>query len=443
MNILDIIISLFITIIVYLFYPLIRRFTSGKVGPKQARKISLINSIVCSIIFSIIRAFSTGGAAIISSFAPAILYYFIAKLILTDKSINEDLKIENDDIIKENYKAEEDINKKFEPENYNDKVDEKNQTKKNAPLIENEIVCNYECVETEEDENNSTAEVNNINLKDNDKTYKDFTSENNDSMKICPACGKENDCENSFCIFCGNKIATEKQENQNDLSLIKTTSSVNDLKNKIKNFQKLIIIFSSLIISILIIDPIICSIVYPTIKPRVPSLYEAKEVRLSDLSIYDDTYYELIDNVNYIYQESNGIIKLYKFENFSRYSYKDTEHTGCATITEIKNYFKTNLKYGKPSFSFWSLTGGYIIFGLFICLCFLAFIILFIFSNKRMINDLIRILLVKSESLKKWKEQFDRCELSYNEYSKMRKDLISRNILENSDFENKVFRFLY
>lgn len=77
-----------LTIFVYLIFPTTFVLIKGKVNSKFGRKLALGNSIICAIIFCIVRAILSGGETIVTSFAPAVLYYFIAKLILIDKSMD-------------------------------------------------------------------------------------------------------------------------------------------------------------------------------------------------------------------------------------------------------------------------------------------------------------------------------------------------------------------
>lgn len=96
MDILELGISLLLTIVVYLLFPLIYSYVNGKVSPKKGRIISLINSIVCATLFCIIRGLISGWDTAVTSLAPAVFYYFIAKLILIDKYIETDKdKLEN------------------------------------------------------------------------------------------------------------------------------------------------------------------------------------------------------------------------------------------------------------------------------------------------------------------------------------------------------------
>ena len=81
----EIVISLVLTIFVYLAYPIFYRVANGRVDSKSARKIALINSVCCAIIFLVINIAMNIDAEYIS-FAPAFFYYFIAKAIITDKN---------------------------------------------------------------------------------------------------------------------------------------------------------------------------------------------------------------------------------------------------------------------------------------------------------------------------------------------------------------------
>ena len=78
-------IDLVLTLIVYLSFPIAYRYRYGKVERKQASKISLWNSIIGAFVFILIRAV-IGALNPVSSFAPAVLYFYINRSILTDKS---------------------------------------------------------------------------------------------------------------------------------------------------------------------------------------------------------------------------------------------------------------------------------------------------------------------------------------------------------------------
>lgn len=83
---LQIFLSLLLTIVVYLIYPLCFINIKGKVDEQRGKKIALWNSIVCAGLCVFIGALigaepETSGAM----FAPAILYYYINKAILIAK----------------------------------------------------------------------------------------------------------------------------------------------------------------------------------------------------------------------------------------------------------------------------------------------------------------------------------------------------------------------
>lgn len=84
-----IIIDLILTLFGYLIFPICYRNVNGTVPLKKAKKLALINSIVVSVIFELIQislAIVLNDLTYIPSFAPALLYYWIAKAILKEKS---------------------------------------------------------------------------------------------------------------------------------------------------------------------------------------------------------------------------------------------------------------------------------------------------------------------------------------------------------------------
>ena len=102
MDIGELLISLVLTIFVYLFFPSIYLHAVGKVSKRRGRKIALLNSIICATLFMIVRGLISGWNTAATSFAPAVLYYFIVKAGLVDKDIEDEVEIEdtNDEIPK-------------------------------------------------------------------------------------------------------------------------------------------------------------------------------------------------------------------------------------------------------------------------------------------------------------------------------------------------------
>lgn len=94
-------ISLIVTLISYLFIPITYRYTKGKVSKKIGNRIALINSILFCSLFCLFRAAFSDGEIIVSSFAPAITYYFISKWILIDKNIPDEIETEDDEDLEE------------------------------------------------------------------------------------------------------------------------------------------------------------------------------------------------------------------------------------------------------------------------------------------------------------------------------------------------------
>ena len=84
-----IIFDLILTLFGYLIFPIYYRTKNGTVPLKKAKKLALINSIVVSVIFELIQislAIMLNDPTYVPSFAPALLYYWIAKAILKEKS---------------------------------------------------------------------------------------------------------------------------------------------------------------------------------------------------------------------------------------------------------------------------------------------------------------------------------------------------------------------
>ncbi len=85
-----IVIDLFITVFIYLIFPIGYQISYGRVSKKRGKKLALINSVVGCFIFIVIRLLVNGGEIGVINFAPAVFYYFIARLILIDKSIPDE-----------------------------------------------------------------------------------------------------------------------------------------------------------------------------------------------------------------------------------------------------------------------------------------------------------------------------------------------------------------
>lgn len=82
---LNLLVSIVLTAIVYMTFPLIRiAINHGRFEKKQAKRIALWNSIVVGVFFCITTiAFSDGSTT--WNAAPALLYYWINCAVLTDK----------------------------------------------------------------------------------------------------------------------------------------------------------------------------------------------------------------------------------------------------------------------------------------------------------------------------------------------------------------------
>ena len=80
-----IIVSLILTVFVYLSFPVIYITFVDKVPEKIAKKYALINCIGGAAFFILLRVLTGSDAIGAGGFAPAVLYYFISKSILCQK----------------------------------------------------------------------------------------------------------------------------------------------------------------------------------------------------------------------------------------------------------------------------------------------------------------------------------------------------------------------
>ena len=94
-------VTLLLSIFAYLIFPICYRYSNGKVNEKKGKKLALWNSIICEVIFTTI-GFAVGVEPSTkgSMFAQGFFYYFIAKRIMIDYSLtnesNENLKDETE-----------------------------------------------------------------------------------------------------------------------------------------------------------------------------------------------------------------------------------------------------------------------------------------------------------------------------------------------------------
>ena len=81
----NLLVSLLLTAVVYMAFPLIRlAINHGKFEKKRAKKIALWNSIVVGAFFCIVTIGTSDGGTTWNA-APAVMYYFINRALLTDK----------------------------------------------------------------------------------------------------------------------------------------------------------------------------------------------------------------------------------------------------------------------------------------------------------------------------------------------------------------------
>lgn len=204
MDFTSIIFSLLLTALAYLVFPLLKLFINGGKFPKEkAHKIALWNSIVLGLIFLVITSASSNGNVTWNA-APAVLYYWINRAILTKKDTDEAVRI-NDKAFSNNYPQGDPRAKQHISLNREQTVDTyeiKFCRKCGERLIDDGAFC-HKCGTKKEKQANAIDEI-----------------------QFCPKCGQKTVENGIFCHKCGAEILTASKKK------ISTTDSFVD-----KNFS--------------------------------------------------------------------------------------------------------------------------------------------------------------------------------------------------------------
>ena len=167
---------------------------------------------------------------------------------------------------------------------------------------------------------------------------------------------------------------------------------------------------------------------------------DAKTTRLTSLDANQKVYCEVKDGKNYLYYRANGEMMLYKFSNTTMYTTSNAVRSGCATSLQLKNYFGSNIYSGKPSLSY-TLPAAIPVGVSIIAVILFVLIILGIRLHKRAEEAIFRLTL-KDPLFEKNQKAFDAKTISLAEYRRVRKTLLSREILHNNKLLD-LFKFLY
>ena len=249
------IVALLLTVFVYLIYPLCYRYTNGKVSKKKGNKIALWNSVICCSIFCLLAGLITGGETIVTSFAPAITYYFITKWILIDKTIpdEEENAIDCEDVvICGNCGMQIFDNEKHCP-NCGEEIILEAETEDNEDnLFVNDKTFDNTNENSSETEVNKTKEYKQINLTSNNITIQSKIENKN----TCPNCNSSLKKNSKFCTHCGLKIEeyTIKQERVYKHNLEKYKTKLNYMANGLISLIVLLVICIMLTLTFLTMD---------------------------------------------------------------------------------------------------------------------------------------------------------------------------------------------
>ncbi len=166
----------------------------------------------------------------------------------------------------------------------------------------------------------------------------------------------------------------------------------------------------------------------------------AKSVKLTSLDANQKVYCEVKDGKNYLYYKADGKMVLYKFSNTTMYNTSNAVRSGCATSLQLKNYFGSNIYSGKPSISY-TLPAAIPIGISIIAVILFVLVILSIKLHKKAEEAIFRLTL-KDPLFDKNQKAFDAKTISIAEFRRVRKTLLSREILHNNKLLD-LFKFLY
>ena len=328
MDILTLGIALLLTVVSYLIFPIIYVKKNGKVSENVGKKLALWNSIICAVIFLVLGiCIGLTPAANGTMFAPAVLYYFIAKSILIDKNIPNTKNAKNQLTQKEN-------------NNYIICPDCGMQ------IFDDEEKCSF-CGYTPEREIKEVKEI------------------------------EEEPLEEIEAI----ETTSSSTPNTNQTNIVKSA-----LKESIIKIQKATIAIFCLFVTFCIFYPIIgCSIR----DDNIPNQTEYATNRLTYLDSTQTVYCNSSGNYNYVYIKQDNKVILYRFLNYSMYNSSGGVRSGYATTQEIKNQF-ADVILGTPNLYFVSPATYIIGWVLGIALC-VTCIILCIIIHQRAKEDIFRL----------------------------------------------------
>lgn len=385
--ILEIVISLLLTVISYLIFPICYRYKNGKVSEKKGKKLALWNSIICEAIFTI-GGFAIGVESSTNGtlFAQGFLYYFIAKKILVDYSIPE---------------------KQQEIEEKNERI----STSKN---------CGVQTFSDEEKCSNCQA--------DNHSSKKKLNESVDD---------EEIDEEDKNIVEVDDMVELNTGNFTVDQSTIKTDKMQFPQIGLIKKLQIAVLSVVCVLVLFSVIYPITVSAICSS---KIPPITKYKSIQLTKLDANQKVYCEMRGSYSYLYVNYPEKIVVYRFYNSTMYNSKSAVLIGYATSSQLKSYFGSNIYSGKPSISF--IAPAVAPIGIIIGVLMLTSIIILSYFIHKYSKEVIFYLTKKDEEFIALKNDFKNEDISKYGYQKNIKALFSRKILKDNQLF-KIFKFLY
>ena len=187
MDFTSIILGVLLTAVIYLAFPLIKLLINdGKFPKEKAHKIALWNSIVVGLIFLVITSAISNGN-VTWHVAPAVLYYWINRTILTRKDADEAVHV-NDKASSNSYSQGDPCVKQhiyYNKEQVVNAVEVRFCRKCGERLIDDGAFC-HKCGAKKETQANAVEKI-----------------------QFCPKCGQKIAENGIFCHKCGAKMRGE------------------------------------------------------------------------------------------------------------------------------------------------------------------------------------------------------------------------------------------
>lgn len=422
----EIVLAVLLTALAYLAFPVGYYVVNGKVSEKKAKKMALLNSVICEAIFTI-GGFAIGVAPSTNGtmFAQGFLYYFIAKAILGSPTVVDNTNTSNTTNTTSNTEKEKSvICSKCGMQMFSDEEKCSNCGQDN-PLFKNKEVQSKNLSAT----NNTITTKVEEDLEEVDDEEVDEEIEDNEDDEII----EEEIIEEELI---DDKLTVSPKPTPKLNSNVSSYTPSNRVNN-IGILQKVLTTFVCILLLFAIIYPISMTAAK---NGKIPSQRDYKTTQLTRLDASQTVYCTQVQNWNYVYIKNNsGEILVYRFSNNTMYNSSNGVRSGFATTQQIRNYF-ANTQSGTPSASF--VIPAALPVGLSICGVLAISIIVMFYYLHKMAEEEIFVLIKKDKRFIDLKEKHKNEDISDNEYKRLKREYFSNEIMYNNKFF-ALFKIFY